>query len=474
MKYILYIIIFVGFIGAMPKRPYYAAKVWVTTTGYLNLGDIETVYGLVGGDTLALTAGTATGMFLQNVNPTGQIVVLGSDSGTYINGTIEVNSSNSLYFLKIKAHDVTGRWFFLEESKDNITIEKCRIDRSNDYQIYMHSATPYNGTLSTSFDNILIANDTFRGCGNANTISTGGAVTTNLWIHDCWVDSTYGVTSTGFSFTDNIINGLIENNKFTNINLGGTSHNSVIYWQGWGTIRNNLSNNRQGDFIRCRPYTVDSSATNPLPDTTYVYNNRDCSARKYAFIEMQHKVGDTTTNTNLPNTRTGILLCLNNTCLNTRTADYTPFLDASGGGAGLADVYDWFRPPIFKNNVCGRAYLDSVPDPYNPPARFTFNYMFHSGGGSKPPAAPVFGDTSNNIYMQVLSNLSANWGGIDSLTMNLVANSPAKSYGTSAYLYKVPTGYRGNSRSPFVDAGADQFNTWIWGPVKWKAVKTVH
>ncbi len=288
MKYYLYILLItIMFVGAMPKRPYYAAKIWVTTTGYLNLGDIETVYGLVGGDTLALTAGTATGMF-----------------------------------------------------------EKCRIDRSNDYQIYMHTATPYNGTLSTSFDNILIVNDTFRGCGNANTISTGGAVTTNLWIHNCWVDSTYGATSTGFSFTDNVINGLIENNKFTNTNLGGTSHNALIYWQGWGTIRNNLSNNRQGDFIRCRPYWVDSSATNPTPDTTYVYNNRDCSARKYAFIEMQHKVGDTTTNTGLPNTRTGILLCLNNTCLNTRTADYTPFIDASGGGAGLVSAANLQKQPL--------------------------------------------------------------------------------------------------------------------------------
>jgi hypothetical protein len=361
---------------------------------------------------------------------------------------------------------------------DSCNFQDCNFYKVTDYVWYIDGTDgSYDGTSATRFNNVNFFYDTVRSVGPAvNVLSTNGSrsVTAYCTVRNCWFDSTYGTPSSCLSFTANCIGDTIDRNKFTNINLSGTDHNSVIYFQGWGVISNNLCNNRQGDFVRDRPYTVDSSATNQLPDTTYVYNNRDCSARKYAFIEMQHKVGDTSTNTNLPNTRTGILLCVNNTCLNTRTADYTPFINSSGGGAGLADVYDWFRPPIFKNNICGRAYLDSVPDPYNPPARFTFNYMFHSGGGSKPVGQPVFGDTSNNLYVNPLPNLSANWGSNDSLVMNIVSNSPAKSYGTTAYLYLVPTGYRGNTRRPVVDAGADQFNTWIWAPVPWKAFKQIN
>lgn len=471
MKYLYTILILISFIGAIPKsKTFVPQTIWVGSgSGYLNLGNIQTTYSMVAGDTMRVKAGSYDGFFMNNSRFSDSVYFLGGDSGVYFNGTMEVNNCKSIVFANLKGRDLSsGRWFDFEVNCDSITVRNCRIDRTVDYQVYLH------GTGGNTFDDFIFKSDTFRGCGNANTLSTNGAKTKNIYIGYCWVDSTYGVTSSGFSFTDNIVNGMIENCKFTDINLGGTSHNAVVYWQGEGTIRNNLCLNRQGDFVRCRPYWVDSSASNPTPDTTYVYNNRDCGARKYAFIEMQHKVGDTTTNTDLPNTRTGILLCFNNTCLNTRTADYTPFGNSTGGGAGLADVYDWFRPPIFKNNICARAYIDSIPDPNSPPPAYTFNPMFHNGGGTKPVGQPVFGDTSNNIYKNPLPDINTSWSGADSLIMNLVNTSPARGYGTNTLLYKDPLGYRGNPRKPnSVDAGADQFNSWIWGPLPYHAVKTV-
>ena len=444
----------------LARRWYTPKKVWVTTTGYLNLGNIVSVYGLSPLDTLALTAGTATGMFIGSADAGGEVAILGSDSGTYINGTIEINGCNNLSFYKIKAHDVSGRWFFLENSRDNMKIANCRIDRSNDYQVYLHSGTAYDGTGTYRFDEVTLVNDTFRGCGNANTISTGGAVTKSLYIGYCVFDSTYGANSTGISITDIAFDPIIEYCTFTHINKGGTAHNAVIYaCVSHGKIRYCYCHDRQGDFCRLRAYWGDSSALGSLPDTSDLYGNRDDGADKYAFCEVQHRIGsgggaqDTTTNTDLPNIRTGVFRIMNNTSLHLRDGGYVGWNNSSGGGGSMFDVYDWRRKVIIMNNYAGWLYMDSIPDPDHPPGAYTFNPMYHDGGGSKPVGQPVFGDTVNNVYIVRVSNM----GFADSLQMTIKSSSPARARGTSAYSYVFQTDYLGARFGNSWPVGAHQY-----------------
>ncbi len=434
-----------------------AKTVWVGTgSGYLNLGNIQTSLSLVPGDIVKIKSGIYDGCFIQNSRFSDSVWVRGGDSGVVFTGTFESqNCKNIVYHNFVIRLNFAGgtRGFVFEANADTCTLRNVKIERCADYGIYLHDGTGYTSTsLDHRFDNISLIDDTIRAIGNANGISTGGAVTKNLVIRRIVMDSTYGATSSGISITDLSFNILVENCKFTHINLNGVSHNAVMYIEAsGGHIRGNYCFDRQGNFCRARAYWGDSSASRPKPDTLWVVNNFDDSARKYAFVEIQHRFNscncgsaqDTTTNTDLPNIRTGQIVVMNNTVLRGNTSDYFPWVNASGGGSGLVDVYDWIRcPPIIKNNLVARQYMDSIPDPDHINPAFTFNPMFHSGGGSKPSGSPVFGDTSNNIYLHKIVSV----GFADSLLGTLTSSSPAKDAGTGAYSYAFNTDISGISR----------------------------
>lgn len=470
---ILIVIMFTGMLPA--KKGFVPQTIWIVLNGgFQNLGNIQTTYSMVPGDSLRFTAGTATGWFIQNSRFADSVYIKGSDSGSYFNGNCETNNCKSLVIINIKGHDLGNgtRWMDFEANCDSITVRNCRIDRSVDYQVQLHASS------LTNFDNFIFVNDTFRGCGFANVINTSAAKMRNLQVYNCIFDSTYsasGAPAACISITDPAPNYSIHDNRYTHINLGGVDHTSVNYLAGSGSFYNNYCFDRQGDFVRFRPYWVDSSASSPTRTVTYCYNNRDVSARKYATFELQQFSTDTNTNTTVPNVKTGKFVGFNNTSGNGRTADYTPWTNAGGGGSGMWDIYTMYQNDTLYNNIGFRYYIDSVPNPNNPPPAFTFNYMFHDGGGSRPAwYTGRFGDTSNNLYFNVPVTLSANWGGNDSLIMNLVNTSPARGYATARSFYLSSTGYRGNSRRPNPDAGADQFNTWFWTPVKWRRIKTVN
>lgn len=468
------------FMGAIPKsKTFVPQTIWITLNGgFQNLGNIQTTYSMVPGDTMRFTQGVATGMFIQNSRFTDSVYLIGSDSGSYFNSTVEINNCKSFVIINFKGHDLSsGRWLDFEANCDSMTIRNCRCDRTVDYMIQLHASS------LTNFDNFIIKNDTFRGCGFANVINTSAAKMRNLQVFYNVFDSTYsasGAPAACISITDPTSNYDIHHNSYTNINLGGVDHTSVNYLAGSGKFHDNYCFNRQGDFVRFRPYWVDSSATNNTRAVTYCYNNRDVSAVKYASFELQQFSTDTNTNTTVPNVKTGLFVAFCNTSLNGRTKDYSPWTNAGGGGSGQWDIYTMYQNDSIYNNICARMYIDSVPNPNSPPPAFTFNYMFHDGGGSRSAwYQGRFGDTARNLYVQVAGNLSANWSGADSLVMNLVNTSPARGYGSNRGFYINSTGYRGNTRNqpstlPQVSAGADQFDTWQLIGVPFKAVKTVN
>lgn len=473
MKNLSFIIILVGFIGAIPVKPFTNQHVYVGSgSGFLTLNNIQTAYSLVPGDTLSIVAGTYDGFYVENSRFTDSVYFFGSDSGTTISGTGEFKNCKSLVVAKLRWLNVSGRAMNLNTNCDSFTIRNCSFIRGVDYFIHL------NDVSGNSFDNFQIINDSFHACGFANCINTAGAKTKNLLIRNCSFDSTYGGPggpAACISITDMAQNYAIYQNRYVNINLSCTDHTSVNFLVGWGAFHDNYCFNRQGDFVRFRPYWTDSSATKPHPDTTSCYNNRCVSAVKYADYELQQFAADTTTNTSVPNVRSGAFIGTNNTSLNGRTNDYTPFTNSSGGGSGQWDIYTYYRNAIqIKNNACARMYIDSVPNPLSPPPAYTFNYMLHDGGGTRPSGMPRFGDTLNNIYYQVAAQLSPNWGGNDSLNMVLVSGSVARGASSNQFSYLFNTGFRGNARGQFWDAGADQFNVWLWGPVRWKAIKKVN
>lgn len=472
MKYIYTILILVGFIGAMTPRPWVPKTIWINTTGYLNLGNIQTTYSMVPGDTMRFTYGTADGFYIENSRFTDSIFLIGSDSGTIFTGTGEFKNCKSFVVQKLRWRDFSGRGMYLNGNCDSFTVRNCRWDRGIDYFIQMFESG------GNRFDNLQFISDTFRGCGGSNVINTQGAKSKNMTVHDCIFDSTYGAPGSPaccVSLTDVADKYMIYNNRYTIINKGCTDHTSVNYLAGNGKFFNNYCFNRQGNFARFRSYWIDSSASHPTMDTTYCFNNRDVQASKYASFELQQFGFDTTTNTDLPNIRTGYFIGVNNTTLNGRTANYTPWGNATGGGSGQWDVYTVFRMDQIKNNACGRAYIDSIPNPLAPNVLFTFNRQFHDGGGTRPAGfTGKFGDTSNNQYFEVAANLSPNWTGADTLVMNIVSGAFVRGKGTNAYRYLFNTGYRGNIINGAWPEGADEFNTWLWGPVPWRALKKVN
>lgn len=470
MKYFYTILILVGFIGAIPvSKSYWVPKtVWVQTVGFLSLNNIQTSFSLVPGDTVRFTAGTADGFYIENSRFADSVFLIGSDSGTIFTGTGEFKNCKSIVVQKLRWRDFSGRGLYLNGNCDSFTVRNCRWDRGVDYFVQMFESG------GNRFDNIQFISDTFRGCGGSNVINTQGAKTKNFSSHNCIFDSTYGAPGSPaccISLTDVADKYLIYQNSYTHINKGCTDHTSVNYLAGNGRFYNNYCFDRQGNFVRFRSYTIDSSASHPTIDTTYCYNNRDVRAIKYASFELQQFGFDTTTNTNLPNIRTGYFIGLNNTTLNGRTADYTPWGNSTGGGSGQFDVYTIFRGCRNANNACGRCYIDSIPNPLSPNPLFTFNRQFHDGGGTRPPGVGKFGDTSNNQYFEVAANLSPNWTAADTLVMNITANAFVRGKGTAAFSYLFTTGYKGNPMGASWPEGADQFDQSLWGPVPWRTIK---
>lgn len=449
--------------------------------GFLNAANIQTAYGMVAGDTLwVLKSATAyTGMFIQNSRFTDSVYVICSDSGVVFTGTVQIQNCKSIVFSRFfidLAFAGGQRGFNFDTNCDSCTLRNSRIQRCADYGIVMFSTTT-TGLNGSSFDNMSFIDDTVRAIGNANAITTNGGVSTNGPVlknpvfRRIWLDSTYGTTANGIHMGNVTYNGLVEYSKFTNTNLGGTAHNALIYFQGYATIRNIYSLNRQGDLIRARPYWLDSSASHPTTDTSWAYNIIDVSARKYATYEIQHLPADTTTNTNLPNVRCGTMIVCYVSTFNTRTSDYFSFSPSTGGGAGTNDIYQYYRfRQYMKDCIDINAYLDTIAN--CPCPGYTFNYMAHDGGGAKPSGFGAMGDTTGNMYSQSFVTL----GVPDSLTARLAAGSPAIDAGTDTYLYKVTTDFYGAPRKqgPHSDKGAVEFNPNLWGPVPWRTIKKVN
>jgi poly(3-hydroxybutyrate) depolymerase len=422
--------------------------VWTSTPG-----------SLVPCDTLKIKSGTYNYLYIANSRFDGDVYVLPSDSGVLFTGGWTISNVKNIVFRDFKFKDIGGRALSIQNNTDSCVFERFNMHNIGDYCINIDgSAAAYDGTAATRFDDLQFIDDSISKAGPANVFTHINAVTKNLVIRRAVIDSTTGSGSC-IAFTDKSINVLIEDSKFTNINIGGTQHNSVMFIKGSGTIRRNYGFSIYGDFIRARPLTFDSTAGHSTPDSLWIYNNRMVSSDKYAFAEMQQGLGDTTTNTSLPNTRTGVGIFLNNTAGNLRSRDYWGGVNNGGGGA-MFDVYDWVRTPIFKNNLGFRTYLDSVPDPANPPSQYNFDYMFHNGGGVKPAGQPVFGDTSNNLYRHIAAQLGIN----DTLTMKIADSSIARHAGTNIYSYKFNTDFEGETRGSSWDIGADQNNNSVVQP----------
>lgn len=407
-----------------------------TGAGSLNLANMAATYGIVGGDIVIINKGTYADLTVTNSRFSSEVFFTASDSGVTFTATCTITNVKNIRFDHFRIFPGSGRGLNLTTS-DTTFFQNCYWYGKTDYQVHFDgTAGSYDGTAATRFDSIVFINDTFRACGFAVVMQLNGgrAVQSGLVIRDCWFDSTYtsaGFPSTCLSLNKSNINTQIYNCRFTNINLNGTDHNAVIYIQGWGKIYNNYCFNRQGNFVRARAYTIDSSASNPFPDTLFMFNLRDVSVVKYATTEHQQFVADTTTNTNLPNVRTGVFVLLNSTTLNGRTNDYFPFQNTTGGGSGIYDGYTWFRPPIIQNCLGARQYMDSIPNPASPNPLWTFNYMLHDGGGFHPVGMPTFGDTAHIVYRQTVDSIGIR----DSLVMNIDLNSPARGNATSQYSY---------------------------------------
>lgn len=458
----------------VPGSPYWTPSVFhVGAGGYLNLDNWQSSLGAVVGDTVYVNPGAYDGIFMQNCRFVGGYVTFKAAPGavSITGGGIQANNCAGLDFSNFYIHDLSGaRAFELESNCDSIRIHNCKIERGTDYFINIHETNGGNTTANRS-DKIELYNDTLRGCGFANAINVSTARTYYLSIHDNRFDSGYGApgaASASISITQPAYMVSIYNNYFEHNNKGDTDHVSVVHYKGSGSIYDNyLKNGGYGNGFRLRPYTVDSSASNPGIQILYVFNNRRDSSLKYACMEMQQFTFDTTTRVSVPNVRWGKLICMNNIDIKSNTRGYAPFGNSTGGGAGFAQVYDFFIPPSFYNNACARAYMDSIPDPANPPARFTFSRMFSDGGGdNKWGSSSHVGDTTNNYYSETIAGL-----GIDSVTLNLKANSPLVGFGRADFNSIVNTGYRGNSRGNRNDAGADQLNIYAWVRPRPTAIK---
>lgn len=480
MKYLLIILsFFLVSLTSLGKTVYVGGG-----GGFLNLGNIQTSLTLSAGDIVWVkwSATAYTGMFIQNSRFTDSVYVMCSDSGVVFTGTVQVQNCKSIVFSRFVidlAFAASQRGFNFDTNSDSCTLRNSRIQRCADYGIVMFSTVTYDGT--NSFDNMSFIDDTVRAIGNANAITTAGGtnnngpVLKNPLFRRVWIDSTYGSTgSNGIQLSNRAYNLLIENCKFTHTNLGATAHNSLMYFQGFGIIRNIYSLDRQGDLIRARPYWLDSSASHSTTDTSWVYNIIDVGARKYATYEVQHLPADTTTNTNLPNVRTGIMIVCYISTFNTRTSDYFSFSPSTGGGAGTNDIYQYYRfRPVMRNCLNVNAYLDTIA--HCPCGDYTFNYMAHDGGGSKPSGFGAMGDTTGNKYSQSFVTM----GIPDSLTARLILGSPAIDAGNDQYLYKITTDFYGNPRKvgAHSDDGAVEFqgvDPTIWGPVRWRGFKKVN
>lgn len=458
-----------------PGSPYWTPTVfhYGSGSGFENMGNWQSSLGAVVGDTVYINPGVYSGFFMQNCRFVGGYVFFKAAPGIVqiVGGGIQMNNCAGLDVSNFWGHDIGhNRFFELESNCDSIRIHDCKIERSTDYMINIHETSGGNTTVNRS-DLIEIYNDTLRGCGFSNAININDARTYYLSIHDNYIDSGYGApgsASASISITQPAHRVHIYNNHFYHNNKGDTDHVAIMHIKCNGIVEGNFyEKGYYGNRIRARPYTIDSSGSKPGMDSLIVRNNGSDSALKYAFIEMQQFSADTTNRNTVPNVRWGKLICINNIDIRSNTRGYAPFGNSTGGGAGFAQVYDFWVPPLFANNACARAYMDSIPDPTNPPARFTFSRMFSDGGGDhKEGSASHVGDTVNNYYSETIAGL-----GIDSITLFLKANSRLIGAGDPSYNNLVKTGYRGNPRGNRNDATWDQFNIMYWIRVVPTAIK---
>lgn len=436
-----YIILLICVLAMLPAS---AHKIRIGSgSGNITVNNFAATYGLKDGDTVIINHGPGAGVYdyfaFSNSSFRNRLYILASDSGVRFTvccgGYSSISNCRGLRLEGFKIWRGAYRGIDITGNTDNIYFKNISFRALKDWGVYIHGLDKYNGTEATRNDNITFDHCRFDSMPVGVCISFANA-TRNTTIQYCHFENTWEVPKLG----SNIIYFQLiatrvsfHDNTFKRSNLRGVSHNALVYVKGNGRFYNNYSFDRQGDFFRCFPYT-EVSPGSPR-DTLFIYNNRDVSARKYATVELQQMAADTSATI-----RPAIAYVVGNTGGNFRTADYFPFVTKSGGGGSQIDVYDMFTNFYIWNNLAFGCYIDSIPNPGRIPARYSFNYQLHDGGGTRPRGVGRFGDTANNLY----AHSPAALGITDTLTMHISGNSPARNRGRAALFFN--TDYKGTKR----------------------------
>lgn len=450
--------------------------VWIGSTGggAIVVDNLMSTYGVASGDTIRIKTGVYTYLSFSNTNVTSPyLYILASDSGVTFTvccgGESDITACNGLWIEGIKWLRGAFRGLNVHNACNNIYFKRDSMRAITDYGFFFDGLT-YNGTTATMNVGIKFDHCDFDSMINGHLIISNNA-TQYFTIHDITADST--IASAGpadaihlSTIADSVD---IHDIRFTHTIMIDSSHNGVLYVQGNGRIYNIYSADREGDLCRCYAYYDKRLNVTGVVDTLFCYNWRDVGSRKYATIEWQHLPGDTSTNI-----KAAVLWCANFTSGNLRTKGYTPFTNAEGGGGSVVDVYTTYNNAVFINLLGYRLYIDSIPNPSSPNPLYTFNYIFHDGGGTRPSGVGRFGDTSHTMYRQTADSVGIR----DTLTMNLDFTSIAKNQGTTPSPLVFNTDYRGTIR-PFFnvwDIGAFEVNLFIalWIQSSFKVFKRVN
>lgn len=312
---------FIAMIPYSPKKKVFTSLSFGTPGTALNIGasDVST---LVDGDTLLINPGSYQVGTISGIHKAIHIyaapgtVIINANNGANV---YEINTSSRFLLENWQFKNGTYRGLHLDGNVDSLTI-RCSFRNYRDYVIIADGLT-YAGTQATRNDGMeyQITSDS-----NSNSpVLHLANMQYNCNIHNCIIDSVIGTTNQMFEFLG--YNVTVAFCTFTNINIGGTSHNSIIYAAGKWSIHNNTRVNFQGED-RLRSYTIDSSATNPR-DTSLYYDNFAFNSVKYGGAEIQQLPADTNTNTGIPNIKCGEYYISNCTAGRLRNLDFP------GGGS---------------------------------------------------------------------------------------------------------------------------------------------
>ncbi len=310
-----------------------ATKVTTGTPGTDIVITSTTVAGLSDGDTLQINAGRYTGFSMTGVHKAIKIIGTGVTvdfNGSSAWATITTCSLFSLY--DIYFYHGNYRGLELAGNVDSCLI-KVSFRNFRDY-VLLTTGLTYAGTAATR-NNALDIQITSDSSSGAPVMHFNNRLW-NSYIQNGTIDSVFGNTQTieftGGGATTSVGGGVIVRNiTFTHCNKGGTNHNCLVYAAGEWEVYNITALDYQGDAVRLRPYTMDSSASHGI-HTSVAYNIWGYGSDKYSICEIQHLPGDTTTNTNLPNIRTGYIWFFN--CSGGRLRDglISPQFEFTKGG----------------------------------------------------------------------------------------------------------------------------------------------